>query len=175
MYQQDWEDYHAMTVPFVFERLVIADRSAAVKAGEPAYASALSLEASAHWWEPVRKNMAQYLGEYEVKKRSKVDITYIHNQGSSGAKLTDEDHDTLVKGLQNLAWKEGYEVNIISTELTQTNWTTRMTGIVKSSVSGVDPCNLTLLIALPSRLYWVSTGTTYWMGFSCARVRNLRC
>ncbi|KJA13016.1 hypothetical protein HYPSUDRAFT_152040 [Hypholoma sublateritium FD-334 SS-4] len=134
MYKQDWEDYHAMTVPFIFERLVIADRSAAVKAGQPAYASALSLESSTHWWEPVRKNMAQYLGEYEVKKRSKKDITYIHNQGTSGAKLSDEDHNILVKSLQNLAWKEGHEINIISTELTHTNWTTRMTGIVKSSI-----------------------------------------
>ena len=118
--------------------------------------------------------MAQYLGEYEVKKRSKKEITYIHNHGTSGAKLGDEDHETLVKGLKNLAWKEGYEVNIISTDFAQTNWTTKMTAIVKSSVSGIDSCAVTVLILLSSRLWWEFTGTTYWMAFLCAPVRNLR-
>lgn len=139
MYKEDWEDYHKLGVPFVFERLVVADRSAAATAlekGQPVYAPCMLLETSENWWEPVRKNLAQYLGEYDVKPKAKTVITYLHSQDARSPKLSGDDHEDLVKGLQNFGKKSGYEINVVSTETFETDWPTRMTAITKSSVSG---------------------------------------
>ncbi|KAF9482293.1 hypothetical protein BDN70DRAFT_801817 [Pholiota conissans] len=137
MYREDWEDYHKMEVPYVFERLVVADRTAAAPAlenGQPVYAPSMLLGASANWWEPVRKNMAEFFGEYDVKTKAKKVITYLHTQGAQIPKLAEEDHEALVKALQSFGKSKGYEVNIVSTETFETDWPTQMTAIVKSSV-----------------------------------------
>lgn len=161
MYREDWQDYHAMEVPFVFERLVIADRSVAlkdVKEGQPAYISTMQLEASDHWWEPVRKNLAQYVGENDGRKPIKA-FTYLHRQGADGAKLTDRDHNALVKALQNFGSKHGYDVHVVSTETVETDWMSRMSAVVKSSVDGIFSIKrFARLMLLSSRLLLVSTG-----------------
>ncbi|KAF8155884.1 hypothetical protein B0H34DRAFT_715231 [Crassisporium funariophilum] len=138
-YLQDWEDYHQMEVPFVFERLVIADQSVAegaVKSALPVYSPALELEgASRHWWEPVRRNVAQYLGAYEVKPKAKKVVTYLHTQDDpQGPKLSSENHKALVHDLSTMARTHGYELNIVSTQTAATAWTVKMTAVVKSSI-----------------------------------------
>ena len=138
-YFQDWDDYHKMEVPFVFERIVIADRSAtegAIVDGQPIYSPAFGLEGgSSHWWEPVRTTLATYLGQHEIKSNAKKVVTYIHTQGESqGASLSDEDHRSISLALEKMARTYGYEVHVVSTQTSQTDWVTKMTAIVKSSV-----------------------------------------
>jgi len=128
-----------MEIPFVFERLVIADRSAtesAIVAGQPVYSPAFGLEGgSSHWWEPVRINLATYLGEHENKPKAKKVVTYIHTQADSqGAKLSDRDHESISRALNQMGRKYGYEVHVVSTQTTETDWVTKMTAVVKSSV-----------------------------------------
>lgn len=122
-----------MAVPFVFERIVIADRSAtqgAVKSGEPVYSPAFSLEGdSKYWWEPVRNTLATYFGG--DKPNAKKVVTYIHTQAESqGAKLSDKDHQSISRALDKMGRSYGYEVHVVST----TDWVTRMSAVVKSSV-----------------------------------------
>ncbi|KAH9478453.1 hypothetical protein JR316_0008908 [Psilocybe cubensis] len=136
-YYEDWEDYQKIGIPFVYERLVVADRRAAeenVEEGWPAYASAFDLDASEYWWEPVRKNVAQFLGEYDVKPGAKKVITYLHTQSDSGAKLSRANHDALIKALQSMSDRQGYELSVVSTLTSDTDWADRMRAIVKSSI-----------------------------------------
>lgn len=138
LYQEDWEDYHAMAVPFVLERIVVADRAAAavsVHLGQPVFSPPFELAASGHWWEPVRRTLALYFDVYEAKAAKKV-VTYLHRQGEGGGpRVADEDHAALVRALKKAERSYGYEVHIVS-ELTQeTHWSEKMGAVVKSSVS----------------------------------------
>jgi hypothetical protein len=128
-----------MEVPFVFERIVIADRSAtegAIVDGQPIYSPAFDLEGgSSHWWEPVRTALATHLRQHEIKLNAKKVVTYIHTQSESqGARLSDEDHKSISLALNKMARTYGYEINVVSTQTSQTDWVTKMTAIVKSSV-----------------------------------------
>lgn len=131
-----------MGVPFVFERIVIADRSAtegAVIEDYPVYSPAFGLEGSSHWWEPVRNTLATYFGEDKPSTRKVV--TYIHTQAESrGARLSDEDHEAVLRALDRMGRKYGYDVRVVSSHTNETDWTTRMTAVVKSSVR----CNVLL-------------------------------
>ncbi|PPQ99250.1 hypothetical protein CVT24_009295 [Panaeolus cyanescens] len=129
-YLEDWEDYHAMPVPFFFQRLVVADHTAAIKSvekGQPGYTSAFELVASPHWWQPIRRNLASFVGASKGKRT----VTYLSTQlDPLKPKLSDSDHQALVKSLESMAAKHGYEVRVISTE---TRWIDRMTAIAQSS------------------------------------------
>ncbi|KAJ3506355.1 hypothetical protein NLJ89_g6912 [Agrocybe chaxingu] len=137
-YLEGMEDYQKMSVPYVFERLVVADRAAARKVGKegmPAFSSAFELGGSSHWWEPVRRSLAQFLDEYEVEPKAKKSVTYLYSQTvPSAPKLESADHNALVEALQKMGKSHGYEVHIVSIDTSQTNWVDRMTAIVKSSV-----------------------------------------
>jgi len=86
MYFQDFEDYGKMEVPYVFERVVVADRKAAavslerknddtdqdVGKVEPEFLTAFELggtqeervddyQKKGEWWEPIRRNMLEFL------------------------------------------------------------------------------------------------------------------
>lgn len=133
-----------MQVPYVFERLVVSDRRVAEKAasdGQPVFAPPFGLPGSEHWWEPVRKNVVQFLGEDEVlsttsKGKTKKVVTYLHTQSeTTGGKLSEEDHAALSESLSYMAKKNGYEYHVVSTQTAETDWTERMMAIVKSSVS----------------------------------------
>jgi hypothetical protein len=155
-YLEDWDDYHKMEVPFVFERIVIADRLAAegsVVEGQPIYSTAFALEGgSSHWWEPVRVTLATYLGQHEIKPKAKKVVTYIHTQAESqGAKLSAEDHESITRALGKAGRKYGYEVHVVSTQTNQTDWITKMTAIVKSSVRHNIPA-FTAMMSLSSCL-----------------------
>lgn len=136
-YFEDWEDYQQMEVPFVYERVVLADRGIAakeVKEGEPPYSPTSLLDLSDNWWEPVRKSVAQFLDGYEYNPKAKKVLTYLHSQSEQEPKLSSEAHRALVKALEKLAYKYGYELHIASTETAETDWVERMGAVVKSSV-----------------------------------------
>ncbi|KAF7316212.1 hypothetical protein MIND_00139600 [Mycena indigotica] len=139
MYYADWEDYHKMQVPFVIERLVVADRTAAsygVDSHEPIYAPAFRKTdgLSEHWWEPIRLNLASYFG-VNGDKAPKNGITYVHRQShSNGLKLNDEDHAALVEALQKLQQDYGYEVHIVSNIDEEMSWTDRLGAITRSTL-----------------------------------------
>ena len=132
---EDWKDYMRMSMPFVFETLVVADRRAAQKSitgGLPAIASTLSLDVSPHWWEPIRGNLVRFL---EVTSPDQPVVTYIHSQSESeGMRLSDPDHEALVSALLSMGKKYGYEIRVVSSQTSDTNWQQRMSEIAKSSV-----------------------------------------
>jgi hypothetical protein len=146
MHQADWNDYQTMVVPFVFERIVLSDRDAAVSAGmaetEPIFAEPFEkLSASEHWLEPIRRSLAQHLdledefeGTKKKKKKTKTVITYLSNQAdTNGIRLREADHKGLVTALKKMGRKNGYEVNVVGEG---TSWDERMSSIVRSTVSG---------------------------------------
>ncbi|KAJ7269861.1 hypothetical protein C8J57DRAFT_1323746 [Mycena rebaudengoi] len=138
-YYEDWEDYHKMEVPFVFERLVVADRTAASRGVEektdPIYASPFKMQGvSEHWWEPVRRTLATYFEAYGEQAPKKV-ITYVQRQSQShGLRLSEEDHTALVIALRQLERDYGYELHVISNIDTEMSWNERLNAIVRSTV-----------------------------------------
>jgi len=137
MYASDWADLRDMNVPFVLERVVIADRTASTlglskegKATSGWTAPFTEMSTSLNWWEPVRKTLARNLG---VKDRAKeVVVTYIARQDEQwGPRLRDEDHNTLVSELQRLAKDTRCTVNIVSGT---TTWDEKLRSILKSTV-----------------------------------------
>lgn len=134
-YYEDWEDYHTMSVPFVFQRVVVADHAAAIKnveKGQPGYTSAFDLTSSPHWWQPIRKNLASFVGADEVPHKGKRVVTYLSTQlDPLKPKLSDADHQALTKALKAMGESHGYDVRIISSEA---KWADKMTALSQSSV-----------------------------------------
>lgn len=147
MYFEDFDDYAKMKVPFVFERLVIADRKAAsdsLDPSQPAFSPPFELDttaASEFWLEPVRRPLEMFfdLGDEDVGMRKKKRVvTYIvtqDNEDGKNAKLRKEDHEKLVSGLKRMERNMGCEVNIVSDDTARTSWVERMGAILRSSVS----------------------------------------
>ncbi|KAJ7666155.1 hypothetical protein DFH06DRAFT_1295308 [Mycena polygramma] len=138
MYHEDWEDYHKMEVPFVFERLVVADRTAArhgAEEHEPIYAPPFKAGGSSeHWWEPIRRGLATYFDVYGANAPKKA-VTYVQRQSHRhGLRLSDADHTALVGALRKLERDYGYEVHIVSNIGEEMSWSDRLRGIVRSSV-----------------------------------------
>lgn len=127
-----------MPLPFVFERLVVADRQPAMSGlehGLPPFSRTLRLDASPHWWEPIRRNLMQFLGEYDASLSKSCVVTYLHSQSETDAlKLSNEDHEALIRALRTMRKRKGCEVHIVSSQTQDTDWTERMAAIVKSSV-----------------------------------------
>ncbi|TDL23888.1 hypothetical protein BD410DRAFT_786555 [Rickenella mellea] len=126
-FSSDWADRASMGRPFVFDRVLIADRAAAGQGA--AYhrtwrtaSEAFSLRGSPHWWSPVRNNVLEFSGlapEWvlgpdpgAIGTRQKFVITYISRQGWGRRMLRDEDHEELVRQLTRLKNRYGYEVNV---------------------------------------------------------------
>lgn len=119
---EDWNDRVDMARAFVFDRVVLADRAAAMHgfnfqrtqrtASEP-----FALPGSVHWWNTIRSNVVQASGIGEnagLGTRSNPVITYISRQTWGRRMLIPEDHDRLVQELYNLRDTYGYEVNVVS-------------------------------------------------------------
>jgi hypothetical protein len=144
MYREDWDDFAQMHIPFVLERVVIADRGAAVRHGgsEPVFSPPFEdIRASRHWWEPVRRMMTGFLQVPEEKRSksaaattfTKPVVTYLSTQEKVlGPRLRAEDHKLFVKALNKLHKAHGYEVNIVPANI---GWTDRMKVLVRSTVS----------------------------------------
>jgi hypothetical protein len=110
-----------MARPFVFERVVIADRAAAMK-GESflrtqrTAAAPFELPGSVHWWNTIRKNVIESTGlmsDVGEGTTSKPVITYVSRQNWGRRMLIPEDHDKLINELYALRDTYGYEVNVV--------------------------------------------------------------
>ncbi|KAG1840116.1 hypothetical protein C8R48DRAFT_838370 [Suillus tomentosus] len=140
MYKEDWEDYALMEMPFVFERMVVADFGAAARSANdvPPFALPLvGLDASQDWWEPIRQNLAKFLHvNYNTQnlnsEQKKTIVTYISRQDAiNGSRLRSADHNALVNALETLHESNDFEVNIVSSE---GHWAERLTAVAKSNV-----------------------------------------
>jgi len=152
MYREDWHDFAQMQIPFVLERVVVADRSAAARASsnQPVFSPPFQdMVASKHWWQPVRRSMIGFLqlpDEHKSKSAAAMEVTkpvvtYFSTQGKgSGPRLKDEDHNLLVKTLKTFQRTSGYEVNIVPANAP---WMDRMKILVRSTiVIGIFGTNL---------------------------------
>ncbi|TFK20596.1 hypothetical protein FA15DRAFT_707948 [Coprinopsis marcescibilis] len=123
-FKDDWRDRAEMGRPFVFERVVLADRSSAMLAFNYARyqrtaAPPFGLPGSVNWWMPVRNNVIKFAGlgsSVGQGTMARPVITYISRQNWGRRMLLPEDHEKLVKALQGLHEKYGYEVNIVNAE-----------------------------------------------------------
>ncbi|TDL21873.1 hypothetical protein BD410DRAFT_803963 [Rickenella mellea] len=130
-FSNDWADRAKMARPFVFDRVLIADRLAALHGAtfrrtERTASEALALPGSPHWWFSVRNNVLEFSGlapEWvlepdpgAIATRQKFVITYISRQGWSRRKLRESDHEELVRQLMHLKERYGYEVNVVEME-----------------------------------------------------------
>jgi hypothetical protein len=144
MYHEDWDDFAQMQIPFVLERVVIADRAAAaqISSNQPVFSPPFQdMVASKHWLQPVRKIMTGFLQISDENKKGKsaaaVTITkpvvaYLSTQENvSGPRLKDEDHKLLVKTLTKFQRSSGYEVNVVPANAA---WIDRMKILVRSTV-----------------------------------------
>ncbi|KAJ6557205.1 hypothetical protein DFH09DRAFT_1163356 [Mycena vulgaris] len=120
----DWDDRTKMGVPFVLERVVLADRSAAMPAlnyqrYQRTAATAFGLPGSAYWWMTIRNNVVQFAGldpaEGAGTRRRPV-ITYISRQEWGRRMLVQADHERLVRALRRLEVTHGYEVHVVVPE-----------------------------------------------------------
>ena len=121
-FSADWNDRAELNTPFVFDRVVLADRAAAMlglnylrthrTASEP-----FALPGSANWWNTIRNNVIEATG-----LRAKVGgstmtnpvITYVSRQEWGRRMLIPEDHEKLVSELYRLRDSYGWEVNVVS-------------------------------------------------------------
>ncbi|KAJ7164692.1 hypothetical protein C8R43DRAFT_946492 [Mycena crocata] len=120
----DWDDRIRMGVPFVMERVVLADRSAAMPAlnyqrYQRTAAPPFGLPGSAHWWLTIRNNVVKFAGlepEESGGTLGRPVITYISRQDWGRRMLIQADHEKLVWELRKLEDLYGYEVHIVVAE-----------------------------------------------------------
>ncbi|KAJ7118621.1 hypothetical protein C8R43DRAFT_1035544 [Mycena crocata] len=120
----DWDDRVKMGVPWVLERVVISDRSAAMPAlnyqrFQRTAAAAFALPGSPNSWMTIRNNVVQFAGidpEEGAGTMGRPVITYISRQAWGRRMLIQADHENLVRELLNLEKTYGYEVNIVVPE-----------------------------------------------------------
>ncbi|CAE6492007.1 unnamed protein product [Rhizoctonia solani] len=162
-FEEDWVDRAETGKVHIFERVVFADRGAAMR-GENFKASGRSasevfvLPGSVNWWSPVRKNVLSFIGapEEEISGAGadgvliKPVITYVSRQGWGRRMLREKDHLGLVKALRELEAKHGYEVNIVKLDKMSRDEQIRLAGRT-TILMGVHGNGLTsLLWMLPS-------------------------
>jgi hypothetical protein len=121
-FSDDWKDRAAMGVPFVFDRVLFADRGATMNGEnflrtQRTASEAFTLPGSPNWWSTFRNNVIQYTGlnaSTGAGTRGTPVITYISRQAWGRRMLKQEDHDKLVEELYKLRQQYGYEVNVVN-------------------------------------------------------------
>ena len=121
----DWRDRIDLAVPFVFERVLIADRSASMlsynyQRFQRSASAAFGLPGNAYWWLPIRNNVVMAAGvdpRVGTGTTSNPVITYVSRQAWGRRMLIPEHHDKLVSALHKLHNQYGYEINIVSMDL----------------------------------------------------------
>ncbi len=141
LFAGDFADFIGIGAPLLLDRLVIADRGAARRAGlardVPAWAPMFSaLEAAEDWFEPVRSTLAQYFGATEENPGAATagarTVTYLVRQdGLEGERLRAADHTALLGALTVLA-STGVTVHVVDEKA---SWTERMRAVAQSTVS----------------------------------------
>ncbi|EMD31948.1 hypothetical protein CERSUDRAFT_119278 [Gelatoporia subvermispora B] len=124
-FMNDWKERTEMGRPFVLDRVVFADRAAAMHGElflrtQRTAANAFALPGSVNWWSTIRNNVVGFAGLDDHDGAvaiqgvaSRPVITYISRQGWGRRMLIPEHHERLVEELNNLRDTYGYEVNIV--------------------------------------------------------------
>jgi hypothetical protein len=123
-FMDDWRDRAEMGKAFVYDRVLVADRSAAMHSYNFARfqrtaASAFALPGSTSWWSPIRNNVIEFAGIDPGVGSGTTGtpvITYISRQGWGRRMLIPAHHEKLVQELYKLRDTYGYEVNVVSAE-----------------------------------------------------------
>ncbi|KAF8889235.1 hypothetical protein CPB85DRAFT_1231542, partial [Mucidula mucida] len=118
----DWRDHIDLDVPFVFERVLLADRSSSMisynyQRYQRSAAAAFGLPGNAYWWMPIRNNVVKAAGlDADVGGGTTGNpvITYISRQEWGRRMLIPEHHERLVAELFKLRDEFGWEVNVVS-------------------------------------------------------------
>lgn len=170
-----------MDVPFVFQRIVVADRAAAQRAasssssspahhGEPVFSGPFGLMGSEFWWEPIRRTLAAYFDVDEEKEKDKKVVTYVSSQESS-LRLSDADHEELVRALKKMESDYGYEVHVVSSlDYTSDGWKEKMGAIVRSSVSQDLICRM--MFSFMVRIFQVTLGVSSGELMDCVYMKS---
>ncbi|KAF7977347.1 hypothetical protein HWV62_4143 [Athelia sp. TMB] len=136
-YAEDWADFTKMRIPYVLERVLVADRSAAVRASNalPAFSGPFEDLApmSSYWWEPIRRIMANFVRAVDEHKGKPLPpvVTYMVAQNKGGVILRDQDHRTFEASLKKMGKQYGYEVNVIPSNA---KWFERMSVLARTTV-----------------------------------------
>ncbi|KAF8342940.1 uncharacterized protein EI90DRAFT_2902656, partial [Cantharellus anzutake] len=149
----DWEDRSNIHKPYVFDRVVLADRGAAMRgvefvATERTASEAFAFPSSRPWWSPVRSNVVEFAGlnrSAGAGTLGKPVITYISRQDWGRRMLLPEAHDSLVAALKGLEEEYGYEVNIVSMDKLDRHEQIRLAGRT-TIMCGVHGNGLTSLL-----------------------------
>jgi len=120
----DWRDRAELGKSFVFHRVVVADRSAAmISSNFQRYQRTASvpfaLPGSTNWWMPIRNNVVKFAGlkpDVGGGTTSTPVITYISRQNWGRRMLVPEHHEKLVRELHKLRATYGYEINVVEAE-----------------------------------------------------------
>lgn len=120
-YKEDWLDRSQTRQAWKMDRVVFADRAAAMRTHrftdvERYAAPAFELPGSRNFWEPVRANVVEFAGEDRNSgsgTTSKPVITYVSRQNWGRRMLRPADHDRLVNALKRLEKERDYEINIV--------------------------------------------------------------
>ena len=124
-FMNDWNERAEMGHVYVFDRVVLADRAAAMHGEnflrtQRTAANAFALPGSVNWWSTIRNNVVGFAGLDESSGSTEVQgvpsrpvITYISRQGWGRRMLIPEHHERLVAELYKLRDTYGYEVNIV--------------------------------------------------------------
>ena len=119
-FKDDWTDRRGMGRPIVFDRVILADRAAAINGvswqrTQRTASEAFALPGSAHWWSTIRNSVIGLSGlDTPRGGNSNPVITYISRQAWGRRMLIPEDHEKLVEELYVLRDTHGYEVNVVS-------------------------------------------------------------
>ncbi|KAG8993430.1 hypothetical protein FRB94_010811 [Tulasnella sp. JGI-2019a] len=133
-FKEDWTDRAEMYRPFVFDRIVLQDSTASRR--DPEFYPVEKITGIAdrlpksvikdpsgrlrgNWWSPVRWNVVTFSGltrDPELVLQNKPVITYVSRQSWGRRMLRSQDHDTLVRSLEQLREKHGWEVNVVELE-----------------------------------------------------------
>ncbi|KAH9171355.1 hypothetical protein EDB89DRAFT_2114528 [Lactarius sanguifluus] len=133
----DFDDFVGIGAPLLLDRLVIADRGAARRAGlprdVPAWAPMFAaLESAEDWFDPVRHTLARYFGAPEEDTAAGTHtVTYLARQdGLEGERLRAADHTALLDALAGLA-RTGVTVHVVDEKA---SWTERMRAVAQSTI-----------------------------------------
>ncbi|KAG8966477.1 hypothetical protein FRC03_011926 [Tulasnella sp. 419] len=173
-FEEDWQDRANTLKTYIFDRVVLADRAAAMR--DPDFAryeryanSAFNLKTSDHWWKSMRSNMLEYssLNSGAVPSiPEKPVITYVSRQAWGRRSLKKEDHEVLVAALKKLEAEKGYEVNIVEMEKMSKDEQILLAGRT-TIMMGVHGNGLTSLVWMPQRPkttvmeFFIPQGFTY--------------
>jgi hypothetical protein len=120
----DWRDRAELGKPFVFDRIVVADRSAAMMSHnfhryQRTASAPFALPGNINWWMPIRNNVIKFAGldpDVGGGTTGTPVITYISRQKWGRRMLIPEHHEKLVRELYKLRDQHGYEVNVVEPE-----------------------------------------------------------